>query len=117
MSANIPLGSGRPHREKANLHPGQVLLDLQGKRRTPEEKNADNMRAKALKEARTAAIQQACVRVGEIEAAMSVEQSTQDTVRAKPVRPRMRSNQARPMNVTVMPDSGERFNHTICKEV
>lgn len=61
------------------------------------------MQAKALKEAQAVVIQQGCAWVGEMEAAMSVAQSTQEAVRVKPVKPRIGSNQGRPMNVPTMP--------------
>ena len=58
MSANDSSAGGRPRREKANLHPGRIILDTQNKRRTPAEKKADDVYAEEVKNAREAALQQ-----------------------------------------------------------
>ena len=58
MSANDSSAGGRPRQEKANLHPGRIILDTQNKRRTPAEKKADDVYAEEVKNAREAALQQ-----------------------------------------------------------
>ncbi|KAI6123031.1 hypothetical protein EDD16DRAFT_705173 [Pisolithus croceorrhizus] len=95
MSTNDSSGGGRPRRVKANLHPGRIILDSQIKRRTPAEKHADDLRAHEDRDARETAIQQGLVRVSEMEAAMEIEQASQDGSKAKPVRPRRGTDQRR----------------------
>lgn len=68
----------RPRREKANLHPGRIILETQTKRRTPAQKKADDLRAQEAIDAQAAAIQQAHARVSEMETAMEVRQVTQE---------------------------------------
>lgn len=107
MSAEISSGIQRPRREKANLHPGLLVRDTQTKRRTPVEKQADDLRAKEIKDARAAAMEQGHARVSEMEAAMEVSQAQQGTGKAKPVRPRPRPRpgigQGRPTNLSGPP--------------
>jgi len=103
MSTNNSSGGQHPRREKANLHPGQIVLNSQVKQRTPVEKRANNLRAQEIKDACAAAVQQGCTRVCEMEAAMEVEQARQDTVKAKPVRPRWGGNQGRPTKIGAAP--------------
>ncbi|KIO06947.1 hypothetical protein M404DRAFT_24093 [Pisolithus tinctorius Marx 270] len=78
----------RPRREKANLHPGRIVLEAQTQRRTPAQKKADDLRAQEVIDAQAAAIQQAHARVREMETAMEVRQVIQGAAKAKPVRPR-----------------------------
>jgi len=107
MSAEISSGIQRPRREKANLHPGLLVRDTQTKRRTPVEKQADDLHAKEIKDARTAAMEQGHARVSEMEAAMEVSQAQQGTGKVKPVRPRPRLRpgigQGRPTNLSGPP--------------
>jgi len=109
MSANNPSGGQRPRREKANLHPGQIVLDTQAKRRTPVEKRADDLRAQQIKDACATAVQQGCARVSEMEATMEVEQARQEAVKAKPVRPRWGGSQGRPTKTAPRADSEDSF--------
>ncbi|KAI6110927.1 hypothetical protein EDD16DRAFT_1710592 [Pisolithus croceorrhizus] len=95
MSTNDSSGGGRPRQVKANLHPGRIILDSQIKRRTPAEKHADDLRVHEDRDARETAIQQGLVRVSEMEAAMEIEQASQDGSKAKPVRPRRGTDQRR----------------------
>ncbi|KAI6112329.1 hypothetical protein EV401DRAFT_2074806 [Pisolithus croceorrhizus] len=74
---------------------GRIILDSQIKRRTPAEKHADDLRAHEDRDARETAIQQGLVRVSEMEAAMEIEQASQDGSKAKPVRPRRGTDQRR----------------------
>ena len=78
----------RPRREKANLHPGRIILETQTKQRTPAQKKANDLHTQEVIDAQAAAIQQAHARVGEMEVAMEVAQATQGTAKVKPVRPR-----------------------------
>ncbi|KAI6140532.1 hypothetical protein BKA82DRAFT_32259 [Pisolithus tinctorius] len=105
MSADDSSRSHCPQREKANLHPGQIVLDAQVKRRTSSQKKADDSRAKDLSDACTAVVQQGCTRILEMEATMEVEQATQDTVKAKPVKPKPKpkGRQGRPTNISDLP--------------
>lgn len=96
MSANDSSAGGRPRREKANLHPGRIILDTQNKRRTPAEKKADDVYAEEVKNAREAALQQGRERVHEMEATMAVTQNAKGAVRAMPVKPKPRVRQRRP---------------------
>lgn len=80
MSAEISSGVQRPRREKANLHPGLLVRDTQTKRCTPVEKQADDLRAKEIKDARAAAMEQGRARVSEMEAAMEVSQAQQGKI-------------------------------------
>jgi len=102
MSANNS-SVGRPRQEKANLHPGHIILNTQNKRRTPAEKKADDLRAKEVKSAREAALQQGCNRVQEMEATMAVMQSMKEAGRVKPVKPKLRVRQARPTGINTAP--------------
>ncbi|KAI6155778.1 hypothetical protein BKA82DRAFT_4349007 [Pisolithus tinctorius] len=105
MSADDSSRSHRPRREKANLHPGQIVLDAQVKRRTSSQKKADDSRAKDLSDARTAVVQQGCTQILEMEVTMEVEQATQDAVKAKPVKPKPKpkGRQGRPTNISDLP--------------
>jgi len=104
MSTNNSTGGHRPRREKANLHPGQIILDSQIKRRTTAEKQADNLCAQATKDAQAATIQLGCARVSEMEATMEAEQVMQRAVKAKPVRPAKRAgSQKRPTYISAAP--------------
>ena len=78
----------RPRREKANLHPGRLVLDTQMKRCTLAEKHTADLHAKEIQAARNAAIQQGCAWVSEMEETMEVEQAEQATAKVKPVRPK-----------------------------
>ena len=100
---------GRPRREKANLHPGRIILDAKNKRRTPAEKKADDLRAREVESAREAALQQGCDRVHEMEATMAVVQSAKEAVKVKPVKPRPRIRQGRLTSINTAPrgDDGE----------
>jgi len=51
MLAEISSGIQHPRREKANLHPGLLVCDMQTKQRTPVEKQANNLHAKEIKDA------------------------------------------------------------------
>jgi len=104
MSTNNSTGGQRPRREKANLHPGQIILDSQIKRRTTAEKQADDLCAQATKDARAAAIQQGCARVSEMEATIEAKQVVQRAVKAKPVRPaKWGGSQKRPTHISTAP--------------
>ena len=94
---------GRPRREKANLHPGRIILDAKNKRRTPAEKKADDLRAREVESARKAALQQGCDRVHEMEVTMAVVQSAKEAVKVKPVKPRPRIRQDRPTSINTAP--------------
>ena len=98
---------GCPRREKANLHPGQIILDTQNKRRTPAEKKADDLHAREVKSAREAALQQGCDRVHEMEATMAAMQSVKGAVKIKPVKPKPRVRQSRPTSISTARDNGE----------
>ena len=108
MSANNS-SVGHPQQEKANLHPGHIILDAQNKRHTPAEKTADDLHAKEVKSAHEAALQQGCDQVQEMEATMAVMQSMKQVVRAKLVKPRLRVRQGRPTSINTTPhvDDGE----------
>jgi len=94
----------RPRREKANLHPGRIILETQTKRCTPAQKKADDLRAQEAIDAQAAAIQQAHARVSEMETAMEVRQVTQEAAKAKPVRPRQApASRGRPTNIPAQP--------------
>ena len=93
----------RPRREKANLHPGRLVLDTQTKWRTPAEKHAADLRAKEIQAARNAAIQQGCAWVSEMEETMEVEQAEQATAKVKPVRPKWGPGEGRPTNISGLP--------------
>ena len=90
----------RLQREKANLHPGRIILETQTKWHTPAQKKADDLHVQEVIDAQAAAIQQAHARVSEMEAAMEVTQATQDTAKVKPVRPRQ---VPRSTNIPVQP--------------
>ena len=108
MSANNS-SVGRLRWEKANLHPGHIILNRQNKQHTPAEKKANDLHAKEVKSAHEAALQQGCNRVQEMEATMAVMQSAKQAVRAKPVKPRPRVRQGRPTSINTAPhvDDGE----------
>ena len=60
--ASIMLASSnvnRLQREKANLHPGRIILETQTKWHTPAQKKADDLHAQEVIDAQAAAIQQA----------------------------------------------------------
>ena len=104
MSTNNSTGGHRPRQEKANLHPGQIILDLQIKQRTTVEKQADDLHAQATKDAQAATIQLGCTQVSKMEATMEAEQVMQRAVKAKPVRPAKRvGSQKRPMYISAAP--------------
>ena len=103
MSSANSSGSARPRREKANLHPGRLILDSQIKRRTPAEKQADDLRAKEIQSTRAAAVQQGHAQVSEMEANMEVEQGMQEAAKAKPVKPKGRFSQQRPTDICDTP--------------
>jgi len=109
MSANNPSGGQCPHREKANLHPGQIVLNTQAKRHTPVEKRADNLHAQQIKDAHATAVQQGCTQVSEMEAIMEVEQARQEAVKAKLVRPRWGGSQGRPTKTAPHANSEDSF--------
>ncbi|KAI5980693.1 hypothetical protein EDD15DRAFT_2205352, partial [Pisolithus albus] len=79
--------SQQPRRSKANLHPGQIILDSQIQRRTSEQKQADDEALQQAKDAESAATQEAYKRVGMMESAMAVKQTQESTRSEKPVRP------------------------------
>ncbi|KAI6152690.1 hypothetical protein BKA82DRAFT_4013093 [Pisolithus tinctorius] len=74
------------HDEKANLHPGRIVLKARTQWHTPAQKKADDLRVQEVIDAQAAAIQQAHARVREMETAMEVRQVIQGTAKAKPVR-------------------------------
>lgn len=96
--------NNRPRREKANLHPGRVILEMQTKRRTPAEKKADDLRAQEVIDAQAAAIQQAHARVTEMEIAMEARQLSQDAAKVRPIKPRRaRASVGKPTNIPIHP--------------
>ncbi|KAI6128900.1 hypothetical protein EDD16DRAFT_1701501 [Pisolithus croceorrhizus] len=66
----------------------RIILNLQNKRRTPAQKQADDLHAHEIRDVHETATQQGLTQFSEMEAAMEVEQVTQEANRAKPVRPR-----------------------------
>ena len=70
---------------------------------TPVEKQADDLCAKEIKDARATAMEQGHVRVSEMEAAIEVSQAQQGAGNGKPVRPRPGIGQGRPTNLSGPP--------------
>ena len=95
----------RLRQEKANLHPGRILLETQTKRHTPAQKKADNLHAQQVINAQAAAIEQAHACIREMEATMEARQGTQNTAKAKPVKPVRQApvSRERPTNIPVKP--------------
>jgi len=84
------LASGRPKRRTANVHPGQIVLDSQPKRRTSAQKQADDNCAQEALAAKVTAMQKGYQRVSNIEERMQMDQTTDSAIGARPVRPRPR---------------------------
>ncbi|KAI5989967.1 hypothetical protein EDD15DRAFT_2198317 [Pisolithus albus] len=82
--------SQQPRRSKANLHPGQIILDSQIQRCTSDQKQADDEALQQAKDAESATTQEAYKRVGMMESAMAVKQTQESTRSEKPVRPKPR---------------------------
>ena len=99
MSSANSSGGARPRREKANLHPGRIVLEAQTKQCIPVEKQADDLHAKETQTARAAAIQQGHAWVSEMEANMMVEQAMQEAVKARPVKPKRMVSQQWPTDI------------------
>jgi len=105
----------RPRREKANLHPGRIILETQTKQCTPAQKKADDLCAQEAIDAQAAAIQQAHAWVSEMETTMEVRQVTQEAAKAKPVRPRQApASRGRPTNIPTQPHVEGENSWTIC---
>ena len=104
----------RPRQEKANLHPGRIILETQIKRHTSAQKKADDLRMQEAIDAQAAATQQAHARVSKMETAMEDRQVTQDAAKAKPVRPRQApASRGRPTNIPVQPRVEGANNRTV----
>ncbi|KIM51189.1 hypothetical protein SCLCIDRAFT_33648 [Scleroderma citrinum Foug A] len=95
----------RLQQEKANLHPGRILLETQTKRHTPAQKKADDLHAQQVINAQAAAIEQAHACIREMEATMEARQGTQNTAKAKPVELVRQApvSRERPTNIPVKP--------------
>ena len=85
--------SQRPRRSNANVHPGQIIIDAKGHRRTSEQKKADDEMLQQAKDAQFAAVQKMYERIGTLEDTMAENQwsATADPENPiKPLRPRPR---------------------------
>ncbi|KAI5992874.1 hypothetical protein EDC04DRAFT_2613483 [Pisolithus marmoratus] len=76
--------SQRPHRSKANLHPGQIILDSQIQRCTSEQKQVDNKALQQAKEVQLEALQKSYECVSMMESAMAARQMQEKPIRPKP---------------------------------
>lgn len=86
--ASVCVSPRRTRIKNATQHPGQVILDAQGKRRTKAQVEADNRHMQEVQEAQKATMQRGVSRIAAMEAAMEASQAVQETKKAKPVKPR-----------------------------
>ncbi|KAG1804345.1 hypothetical protein EV424DRAFT_1544678 [Suillus variegatus] len=85
-----PVSPHRTHVKNTTQRPGLVLLKGKQKRRTQAQIKEDKQCAEEAQAAQEAALQCGIDHIASAEAAMKVEQGTQTTVKAKPVKPRAR---------------------------
>lgn len=83
-----PVSPRRTHVKNTTQRPGLVLLEGKQKQRTQAQIKENKQCAEEAQAAQEAALQHGINHIASAEAAMEVEQGTQTTAKAKPVKPR-----------------------------
>ncbi|KAG2093744.1 uncharacterized protein F5147DRAFT_779262 [Suillus discolor] len=76
--------------KNATQHPGRILINSRGKKRTTAEKAADDQREREAKEASEKAVQESYQRIATLQAQMQADQDAMRVDAPKPKRPRAR---------------------------